>query len=261
MTVYEAVSGTQGRAQKVIDAAEAAHLASPSGHYIVGWFFPGDIRTLVRAEFDARIPAGRQVIRVEAGSQVEMLLIQADSWSRATVEGKRADCWFHFSRGTSKQARLSAVLPGLYPLLDPQAVGFLGGGTKDQVVVNVLLDEAVPIAAPKLADQLGSAIDPDATVPGVITPAGGEYKSLEYKMVDVVAELELSDPSLAEVLRDQLDASNGSWTVQVDYSNWGAEVTVTAPEPDRVIEMGSPDEVLQSSQSPDTHLPPCEAAR
>lgn len=257
---YEVEDDSQAAAQRDVDVAEEAFAASPSGRYRVEWNL-GNQPAVITGEFDLGIPAGRQVVFASEDDYAETLVIGADSWGRPTIDGTTQPCWFHVSN-SGDDAAASGFLPGVWPLVGPHAVGYLAGEGSEAVVVDLLLDEAVMIASPKLANLLRARIDAEATIPAVVTVVDGQYEELEYRMSDMLAALDGVDSEPLDSLRGAVETAGHAVPVHVDYSAFGVDVTVEPPAPERVIAAGDHDELLQQAErSPDAEVELCEAAR
>lgn len=96
-----------------------------------------------------------------------------------------------------------------------------------------------------------------------MTLEDGKYKSLEYTMIDTLTALERSHPALVDDVRRKVGTPDQPWTVEVTYADFGASVTVSAPPPERVIDLGDPDELMALSpdERPTGTPPTCEAQR
>lgn len=257
-----AVVGTRKAAQDLLDGAEAAFLEAPSARVSASWTVPGEEPlTVARGAFDLLHPASRLVWTVEPGSSIEYRMTAGHAWFKVRGDGVAPDiaaCWMHTATGEGEAGQAAALSPAGLMLLEPKAVGLLDGGREGQVVVDLLLDEAGPALMPKVVNKYVAAIDPKATVRGVVTVRSGRYVSLQYRAGDVLGALEAQGvPADLQGTIDQLQ----SMTATFSYSRLGEAVAVPRPPDREVIDLGDRTEVLLDPPARDAPVEPCAAAR
>lgn len=173
----------------------------------------------------------------QADMSVRTLLTEAGAYSLVTVDGQPQDCWYGYSTAATGQA-ISPIPSAAYMLIEPEAVGFLDGGTESEIVMNVLLDEATSAVFPKLANTNAGDIPADASILAVARLKGDEFASLTYRIRDVFDALETAGIDIAElsdgaVTTDVLDAIGDSEAV-TEFSEHGLNVEVKTP-PDELV--------------------------
>ena len=189
-------------------------------------------------------------------SSLRTVLVRAEAFQLVTIDGEPQDCWYHHIRATGEGAETAAIPPFALMLIEPEAVGFLDGGTESEIVANVLLDEAASAVFPKIVSAHVDEIPRDVSIPALVRLKGGEYASLAFRLGDVLDALEDAGVDFlagsAEVTRQDLDSIRGG-EATIEYSAFGAAVDVEPPEDDLVAD-------IDPSQ-PEKELEPCAAAR
>lgn len=252
-------AGTREAAQAAVDEAEDDLFSNASAQYAMSWVGESEDVPILSGAFDLAAPAYRQSYEV-SGASLEMRAIPGHVWSQvsgAEIAPELANCWMHMTTGTGDEAEAAAVPPMALMLVEPKVLGFQSG-TEDVVVVEFLLDEATPAMMPKVANQLAGGIDPTATVRGTVHLVDGRYASLEYNAGDVI------DAFDADELPDEIAGVEevlGEVRVRIAYSGFGKQVKVSSPAPDRVIEVGSRDDLLAGRVDPDVEMGTCAANR
>lgn len=241
--------GTRAEAQRLLDAAAEEFLASgANGRYTV-WYDDGRERaTVAEGRFDIDALTGHQLVMISPGepdTAIETLLIEADSWTRTIDDGEAGPCWIHLSRGGDGDAKYSAVLPGAWPLLEPKAQGRRAdAGSDGGFVIDLLLEEALPLAVPALANRIGP-IDPAARVPAVLTLADGDFSSLEFRVADAFTKQAELDPAFVSTLAglgmggiaslEDIQRLPRTWFVEVRYDDLGASPSTVEAPPEAAV--------------------------
>ncbi len=226
--------------------------------FTLSWTDGVELARISVGSFDLGAPAYRQVITVP-GASVETRVKAGHTWTQVTgpdIHEDVAACWMHFTTGRGRQGLAAAVPPVALMLIEPTAVGFRAGSDED-VVVDLLLDEATPAMMPKVANQLGW-IDPTAKIQGVATVRDGRYAALEFSGADVIAAFDSEElPTALGEFRGVL----ASTRIRVEYGDFGATVQVPEPDAVEVIDFGSQAEILASPPPSDEELETCAANR
>lgn len=252
-------AGTREAAQAAIDEAENDLFSHGSAQYAMSWVGEGEDVPLLSGAFDLAAPAYRQSYEVP-GVGLSMRAIAGHVWTQvsgAEIAPEVAKCWLHITTGTGDEAEAAAVPPMALMLVEPKVLGFQSGA-EDVVVVEFLLDEATPAMMPKVANQLAGGIDPTATVRGTVHLVEGRYASLEYSAGDVIDAFDADE--LPDEIAGNVETMSGV-RVRIAYSGFGKQVKVSAPAPDRVIDLGDRADLLAGGLDPDFEMETCAADR
>ncbi|HWM20877.1 MAG TPA: hypothetical protein VNO51_14390, partial [Ilumatobacteraceae bacterium] len=257
---YTADTSTRDAAQDSLGKAE--HLLDQAGTARFDLSYPvGPEKASIEGRFSLSGLESEFVMKVpdEVGpddSSLRTVLKRAEAFQLVTIDGKPQDCWFHHTRATGEGAETAAIPPFALMLIEPEAVGFLDGGTESEIVTNVLLDEATSAVFPKIVSAHVDEIPRDASIPALVRLKGDEYASLTFRLGDVLGALEEAGVDYlagsTEVTRQSLDGIRGG-EATIEYSAFGAAVDVEPPADDLVAELDRSD--------PEKDIEPCAAAR
>ena len=255
---YPADESTRDAAQDSLTKAEDLLGAEGSARFETT-FALGPLESSIAGVFSLSDPQSDYTMRLpeeQADMTVRTLLTDEGAFGLVTVDGEPQDCWYGYPTGSTGEA-VSSIPSAAYMLIEPEAVGFLDGGTESEIVMNVLLDEAASAVFPKLANAHLDEIPSDASIPAVARLNGDAFASLTYRISDVFSALEAAGIDIAEasdgaVTKDVLDAIGDSEAV-TEYSEYGVNVKVEPPDDELVVEY----EAGMSEED----FKPCAAAR
>ncbi|WP_436699160.1 hypothetical protein [Nocardioides sp. BYT-33-1] len=272
--VVQVVPGTEREAQELVDAAEQRLIEEPDADFDVSWRGGGLWETPIVGRFDADQPAAEVTIGLDEDDRYELRLLGADTWVRATVDGRAMDCWMHLT-GTPEEGGPVGLPYQALLLLEPVALGFLELADGDpaaqdvgrEVVVELRLDEALPAALPQLGGPTRKPLDPRARVRAVAdVGVGPRYRSIEYEAADLFDALAASEGGVPRKLRRLVaEPTMRMMRVRIDYRNYGSgEVRIEVPPRSKVADFGTWSDLLAGLENPALRdpdgAPSCDAA-
>lgn len=236
-----AESSTRAAAQKLADRADERLVADGTGRYELTWgtgrLETREIGDYSIGEFLARTT--KAAPSEDTNFTTEIIYIGAEAFGRSYVSGRPEGCWGHVSRGEGADARTLAYPKPVILVFEPRARGFAKGGDGSDVVVDLVLRNVLSAVLPSFARAHRGDLSDASTVPARLTIVNGVYRSLSFRMIDVLRGLE--DAGL------ELKAGNDipprafddlpKAVVHVEYTRGGADVDIKRPPPENVNEL------------------------
>lgn len=224
---YAFDAATQAEAQVLLDRAEAQAAGSSAIHATAEWSLD-----TMSVKFDLVVDMVERRSRQLMDYATERGLVRVESvideeylYSFMSQGSDTMPCWVRLTAPSTAAFVPAAVLM----TLEPVAQGFATDGPPGAVVVELLLDEAVAAAMPKLAGQVAQSIDPTATIDAVAVVVDDRYASVRYRLADMVKAVTEGGSGIPE-LEAFGDVLGPEREVVVTYVSYDAERPVLLPD-------------------------------
>jgi hypothetical protein len=234
-------ASTLAAAQALVDTAGDRLLDDGTGRYELTWG-AGKLQTRTVGEYSIHAFATKTTTTEpteNSNDTTEIIYLGGDAFGRSYVSGRPEGCWGHVSRGKGADARTLAYPLPVVMMFRPKVRGFVRGGDGSEVVVDISLNDGTSAAVSRFANAHTGEIPAKATIPARLKIVGGAYRSLSYRLVDLLEGLK--DSGLEVVAGSDLPPRTfgimPDEVVRIEFASGGADVDIKRPPSENVTEM------------------------